>query len=282
MRDLLADLSPIEMPAPEPAASLRGPAQITVVAGDFHWPQHDEACENILLRVIDDIVPGLVILNGDLCDFNAISRYPRDPLTENWSLMDERRDMWEFLHRLERVMHRDAMLFETSANHSGGSREGRWRRYLSERIPEIASDPLVAEALSYKKMFHPPWSRISEAEEYVQIVPGLIALHGDVVRKNAAYSAVGMVDKWQVSLIHNHSHRMGHTSYRVPAIGTRPEGLVRAYEAGCMCKLTPTYGKGYDWQNGFCVVEHDGTDFNVVPIHIHNNKAMYQGRVYHG
>lgn len=276
--DDLEALAPIVLPPPPPPACKIGATETTIVGGDFHFgpDSHSPECEEIFLNVIRDLRPKKVILNGDLPDMLAISHYPKD-VRLKVDLGEERRQMHNFLYRLHEIVAPwDGEIVETNANHSGESQESRWWRYLSDRIPALAGDPEFQPLLSYRAMWYPGWARIRTVD-YEVICPGLIALHGDLVRSKAAYTAKAMLEKWRHNLVHGHTHRMGATGYRVPGIAGQREHQMRAYEGGCMCNLTPTYGSGSatDWQNGFTIFRHDEDgDFGTEQVLIHNKKAV--------
>ena len=82
----------------------------------------------------------------------AVSRYPKD-IRSNYSLLDERKAYHAFIDDLFEVADYDAEILEVNANHSGNDVTGRWWRYLSERISELASLPEIREVLSYEKIF---------------------------------------------------------------------------------------------------------------------------------
>jgi len=255
-----ADLAPIHLSPPPRPKKLVTSTKSTLVAGDFHFgpESYDPDNEEILLAVARDLRPQVVVLNGDLPDMLAVSKYPAD-VRIRIDLGEERRQMHKFLYRLKEITDVfGGKIVETNANHSGESHESRWWRYLSDRIPEVAKDPEFQSKLTYKAMWHPEWADIDIVDYHV-ICPGLIAIHGDIVRPKAAYSARGMLEKWRHNLVHGHTHRMGATAYRVPGIASKKEHQMRAYEGGCMCSLNPIYGSGTaaDWQNGFIIFRHD-------------------------
>jgi hypothetical protein len=270
----LDQLAPIVLPPPKPRPTAKADTSITVVAGDFHFGQDTNSpeCEEILLAAIRDLQPGTVVLNGDLPDMMAVSRFPKDYRT-NSSMRVEKRQMHEFLHRLLTASPK-SRLIETNANHSGNGVESRWSRYLSDRIPEVMEDPENQERFSYQSMFHPSWASI-ELVDIHTITSGMVALHGDIVRSHGAYSARGMLEKWRVSLIHGHTHRFGQHGYRVPAVAGKREHQMRAWEGGCCCRLTAPYAAMTNWQQGFSIIRHDDDGlFGVEQVLIHEGAAI--------
>ncbi len=267
-------LAPLVYPAPKLKPTAKANTDITMVAGDFHWGEDTGSpeCEEIFLDCVKDLAPGTIVLNGDLPDLLGLSRFPKDYRTKN-SLAFERRAMFDFLHRL-RTVAPAATIIETNANHSGNGIESRWSRYLSERIPELMEDPDLHQRFSYQAVFHPEWASLQLVDYHV-ICPGLIAIHGDVVRGHAAYSARAMLEKWRISLIHGHTHRAGYYGYRVPAVAGKREHQMRAFEGACMCRLTAPYLSVANWQQGFSIVRHDlEGNFGIEQVLIHEGVAV--------
>jgi hypothetical protein len=129
--------------------------------------------------------------------------------------------------------------------------------------------------LDYRVWWYPEWCPI-ELVDSVVIADDLLVIHGDLVRKAGAYSARGHMEKWQSSVMHGHTHRVGQSVRRVPAMGTRPDALQRAYETGCLCRLDPTYVSAPDWANGFAIVAHDPheLDYGVELVTIQRGSAV--------
>lgn len=268
------ELAPLGIPAPPINHTLRAATDITLVGSDFHLGEDTRSaqCEEIFVDVARDLQPGVIVLNGDTCDLLAVSRFPKDYRTNN-KLSVERRQFAELLYRLQEASPQSRIV-ETNANHSGDGVESRWSRYLSERIPEVMEDPELRDRWSYRNTFYPSWSD-AELVDYVTVCPGLIAIHGDIVRSQAAYSAKAMLEKWRISLIHGHTHRIGLNGYRVPGIAEKKEHQMRAYEGGCMCKLAAPYLSMANWQQGFTIVRHDAEGhFGVEPVYIHEGTAI--------
>lgn len=241
-----------------------------VVIGDTHFGSECPKTLGIFYEVLEELKPSTIILNGDTLDMTAISRYPKD-IRHTSNLKDER-DAYHKCLATIREISPTAKLYETNANHSGNSVESRWWRYLSERLGELACIPEIKEKLSYESVFLPEGADI-KLVDYVQLADNFYVMHGDVVRKHGAYSVIGMLEKWNASIMMNHTHRVGMTALRRPGIGNKSENLIKGYENGCACDLSPVYASAPNWQNGFSIVALGEGDVGVEQVIIKNGEA---------
>lgn len=262
---------PVTVTPPPKRSSKVAEAGVTVVASDFHFPLQDDAAVSIFLETVRRLKPERVILNGDLPDLLALSRYPKD-VRHVWGLKDEAETYSKFLYELEQVLPKDAQLIEIDANHSGNGTESRWWRYLSERIPELLQHPRAMSEMTYQRWWHPDWSRIEMLPEIV-LHDDLLVTHGDMARKWGGCTAKAHSERYVNSVMHGHTHRMGSHIRRVPAVGVRGEQVIRAYEIGCMCQLNPGYTAVPDWSQGFAVVVGTGSSYAVELVNIIEGRA---------
>jgi hypothetical protein len=267
-------LRPVELPAPERARVMGKPNGFTLVIGDMHFPKHDERTLAIFIQTVAALKPQRVILNGDTVDLLAVSKYPKDARRRfKWELRDEVAAFHGFLRELHTIGDAWGLeVVETDSNHAGNGTGGRWWRYLSDRCPELLGHSEAEERLSYQSWFYPRWSTIRLVESVV-IADDLLVLHGDMVRGKGGYTARAHMEKWQSSTLNNHTHRAGSTVRRIPAVGSRGEGVQRSYEIGCACDLSPVYASVPDWANAFGVIAHDATSYGVEIVHVTNGRA---------
>jgi len=268
--DFLEQLAPINVSPSYYGDSVTELTDYAVVGSDFHFGCHDEPSINIFLEVIRQIKPRTIILNGDTMDFLAISKYPKD-IHRCWSLQDERIAYHSFLDNLIEVAG-GADIYETVSNHSGQSVDGRWRRYLSERLGELSCLPDIADKLSYENIFMGTYQDFVSHVDYVAL-NDLIVTHGTTVRKNGGQSARGEIDKWHTSILHGHTHRIGSSCQRVPTIAGRPEQQLIGIEGGCLCNLDPVYGSNLNWQKGFNIISLGNETFGCEQVYIKGNAA---------
>jgi transposase-like protein len=270
--EFLSSLAPININIAKPSTTTQPCGDYAMVIGDMHFGHECEKTLNIFFETVRQLNPHTIILNGDTLDMTSISKYPKD-IRLNTSLLNERIAYQKFLATL-RSISPYSHVFETNANHSGDGVEGRWWRYLSDRLGELRSLPDIAQKLSYENVFLDPKFNV-ELVDYVELPGGLFVMHGDVVRKHGGYSARGLLEKWFTSIIGNHTHRVGMTSQRIPSIGNRPDQIITVYENGCACSLTPIYASAPNWQNSFCIVSTDSENdiYSVEQVIIQGDKA---------
>ena len=268
----LEQLAPIELPDIFISNPKKELSNYVIVLNDLHFPLHCQKSIDIALTVIDELKPKSIIINGDSLDMLAISRYPKDIRTQ-YSLLEERIEYHKFLYSLIEISN-GAEIIEVHGNHSGDSTFGRWWRYLGERIPELACLPDIKEKLSYQNVFLGDLQNHISMADYVELTPDLVVLHGDVVRKHGGASARGTLDKYFQSCIMGHTHRVGSTAQRIPAMGKRKDKQIYAFELGCLCQLAPLYGVAPNWQNAFGIVSLGEDDsYGIETVMVNNGKA---------
>lgn len=268
--EFLAQLAPIKIEPQYEDESKITFNDYAVVGSDFHFGCHDKRAIDIFLETISQLKPKTIILNGDTMDFLAISKYPKD-LKHNWSLQKEREEYHAFLYELVGISG-GAEIFETVSNHSGQSVDGRWRRYLSDRIGELGCLPEILETLSYENVFMGDYKNRVKHVDYVEL-NGLIVTHGTTVRSSGGASCLAEVNKWNSSILHGHTHRIGSSCKRIPAIGSKKEQQLYGFEGGCLCALDAAYGTAMNWNQGFNIVGLGGDTFSMEQVMINDGEA---------
>ena len=262
LKEFILNLSPIHYNAPKRPVVYQEANKIALIIGDTHFGCEHQPTLDLFLKTVEELKPEKVIINGDSCDLFAVSKYPKD-VRHTYSLFQER----EAYHRFLKILHDitapyNSEIIETNSNHSGENTQSRWWRYLSDRIGEISDLPEVIEALSYENVFFPKFEgcRMSLVD-YVELVPEFIIMHGDMVRKKGGMSGIGMMEKYNTSIIMNHCHRTGSSIRRLPSIGSKPDKFLRVYENGCAADISKcTYTSAADWSNGFSIVNYSNID----------------------
>ena len=266
----LEQLAPIKVDSLNNNSVSYGLNEYAVVGSDFHFGCHDESAINIFLETIAELQPRTIVLNGDTMDMLAISKYPKD-IKKHWSLLDERQAYHQFLDDLISISN-GAKIYETVSNHSGQSIDGRWRRYLSDRLGELGCLPEITDRLSYQNVFMGDYQNRVEHVDYVDL-NGLIVTHGTTVRGAGGASAKGEIEKWHTSILHGHTHRIGSSCKRIPAFGNRPDKQIYGFEGGALCSLDAVYSSTCNWQQGFNIIALNDDSFGVEQVMINSGLA---------
>lgn len=259
LAELYDFLRPVDLPPLERPTVTTSAASAWVVSSDHHWGCQDERVESVILQAIERIKPRGYILNGDGPDLLALSQYPKDARRgKSWELRDEQRAAKSWWRSVGSLMQQwNGELFETEANHSGNAIASRWRRWLNENASALFQLDGFEEDCHYGRYFHHPDVPVSLVDEKI-IAGELRVRHGELVRKHGGYSARAHGDKWQSSVLHGHTHRLGSSIKRRPGIpGVRPDEFLRTYETGCACRMDMDYCPGADWQHGFGIIHVD-------------------------
>jgi hypothetical protein len=283
LKEFLENVKYVQYPAPTKPKTYSVANKSTMIIGDMHFGFECWDTINIFLQAVEELKPERIILNGDTVDLLSISKYSKDP-RHTHSINDEIEAYHKFLKILHDITESfNSEILETNGNHSGNGIEGRWWRYISasDDIKQLLELPQIAENLSYTKVFHPQkeWSRIrlvdssDDMDSLVELPNNVFVYHGDIVRKHGGFSARGNFEKHFASTITSHTHRLGSTYQTIPKIGSRPMEVIENHEIGCACKLNPTYVKGANWQNGFCIVNYTENSTGVELVKVTNKKA---------
>jgi hypothetical protein len=208
------ELSPLERPRAKARAT-----SAWIVSSDHHWGCHDERAEAILLQAIEAVRPRGYVLNGDGADLLALSKYPKDARRgKSWELREEQHAAKSWWRSVGSLMQQwDGALYETEANHSGNQIASRWRRWLNENASALFQLDGFEEDCTYQRYFHHPDVPVAMVEEVV-IAGEMRVRHGELVRKHGGYSARAHGDKYQTSVMHGHTHRIGSSIKRRPGI----------------------------------------------------------------
>jgi len=239
---------------------------------DIHIPYHDPYAWQLTLNIVKEVKPTRINIAGDALDFYQLSTFDKDPKQLESGRLQEDFDQWFHMAReLQRAAPPTCEYKYLPGNH-----EDRLRRYLN-RNPELYG----LRALELPSLLRLDELGIDYHESEIEVVPGLLVIkHGDVVRKDSAFSAKGELEKekYAISTITGHTHRLG-TFYARTRLR-----VVKAHENGCLCLLNPEYVKNPNWQQGFTMTTHFGGElFHVEDVPFLNSgervKAVVLGQV---
>jgi len=104
---------------------------VIVVASDAHyWPGVESTAHKALLKVVKDLSPSIVVMNGDVFDGSSISRFPKQGWGRTPTVKEELVAVGERLSEIEAVAG-NAKLWWTMGNH-----DMRFESRLAQAVPE--------------------------------------------------------------------------------------------------------------------------------------------------
>lgn len=253
-------------PMPPSKADAWAPYELEVtgtvgVLSDIHVPYHDE----VALRAAVDQLRGdkidALVLNGDTCDFYAISRYTKNPKKRKFSAeVDAARDMLAWI----RGQFPSIPIVFKAGNH-----EERWNHWLWQHAPEISDDKRTGLDEWLDMADH----GIAYVDDQRPILAGqLPILHGHEKGKGFAApvnQARGAFLRLQHTVLEGHGHRT--SAHCEPDMFGRE---IFCWSTGCLCDLRPEYARINKFNHGFASVRvHADGQFDVSNFRIANGKV---------
>ena len=232
------------------------------ILSDVHVPYHSEvAVAAAVGHLKEENLSGL-LLNGDIADFYAISRYMKDPAKRDFK--GELESVRGFLGWLRQEFPGIPIVYKT------GNHEDRWQHWLFQHAAEISDD---------RRMSLTAWLDLDKldielVEDQRPVMLGkLPVLHGHELPKGMAAPVNVARGAWMRTLstcLVGHSHR---TSNHAESDMWHHE--TACWSTGCLCDLRPDYAVINRWNHGFAVCTvHDRGAFDV-----HNYRVMQDGTV---
>lgn len=243
------------------AVQIKGAKRILVI-GDLHIPWHDEEAVALALKYGKDRDADTILINGDMVDFYAISRWETDPKKRD--LAGEVDAGIEFLKHIREMFPKAKIVWKE------GNHEERWEAYLRKKASEL---------LGLKRF---TWQAVYELEEHgIEHVGDcrpaklgkLHIIHGHEYRfaiQNPVNPARGLFNRGKVHAVTNHFHQFSSHSER-----RLDQKVITTWSIGCLCDLHPEYAVLNNWQHGFAFVEVSASGaFEVT------NTRIIEGKVY--
>lgn len=237
----------------------------TFVLSDMHIPFHDEETIRNVFDCIVDRQPKYIVLLGDILDCYSISRFLKDP-SRYRNLQDEINVFYKMMRTLMKEIP------NTEIHYVLGNHENRLEKLVREN-----SGLYGLKKLEPREVFRLDDLGIAYHKTKV-VIDDFIYYHGDVVRKDSAYSAKAeFYDHNCNSGISGHTHRAG-SYYK-----TYAKKVGFWLENGCLCKIEPDYINDPDkanWQHCINIIDsYDGINQGSQII-INDHKFSYGGKIY--
>lgn len=235
----------------------------TLILSDIHIPFHDDAALVAAMEFGIKNKCDQVLLNGDIIDNYATSRWEPDPrLRDPQGELDATR---AFLASVKKAFPK-AKVFYKHGNH-----EDRWELYMRRNAPIL----LEVDEFQLGKLLDLEGQGITEiATRQIMHLGKLTVLHGHELPRGISSPvnpARTLYMRLAATSLMGHLHqRSMHTES-----GGYPKKHITTWSTGCLCDMTPEYATINKWSHGGAIVDcaKDG-NFDV------NNFGIIDGRVY--
>ena len=232
------------------------------IISDVHVPYHSEIAVAAAVGFLKEQNLAGLLLNGDICDFYAISRYMKDPKKRDFK--GELESVRAFLAWLRQEFPTIPIVMKS------GNHEERFNHWLWQHAAEISDDPRMSLGAWLDLDTH----GIELVEDMRPVMLGkLPVLHGHELPKGMAAPVNVARGAWMRTLstcLVGHSHR---TSNHAESDMWHKE--TACWSTGCLCDLRPEFSIINRWNHGFAVATvHNGGAFDV-----QNYRVMSDGTV---
>jgi hypothetical protein len=232
------------------------------IISDVHVPYHSEIAVAAAIGFLKDQNLSALLLNGDIADFYAISRYMKDPSQRDFKA--ELEAVRSFIAYLRQEFPGIPMVLKE------GNHEYRWKSWLFQHAAEISDDPRMSLGAWLDLDKH----GVELVEDKRPVMLGkLPVFHGHELPRGMAAPvnvARGVWMRMKGTGLVGHHHR---TSNHAESDWRHTE--TANWSVGCLCDLTPEYARINAWNHGFAVATlHKGGAFDV-----NNYRVMGDGTV---
>jgi predicted phosphodiesterase len=226
------------------------------ILSDVHIPYHSETALGAAVGYLQKVGIDGLVLNGDMLDFYAISRFVKNPRLRNFAA--ELAAGRHFLGWIRDQFPEIPIVFKL------GNHEERWRAYLWQHAIEISEEPEMGLAA----WMHLDRHKMQIVEDKRPIMVGkLPVLHGH--EKGAGITAPvnqarGAFLRLHHTVLEGHGHRT--SAHCEPDMFGRE---VFCWSTGCLADLRPEYARFAKYNHGFALVTvQPGGDFDVQNLRI--------------
>ncbi len=239
-----------------------GPLRALILA-DPHIPYYDKEGTICALKYGKEHNANMILLNGDIADFFAISSWEPDPRKRDFA--QEIRDVKDFLGVVRDTFPRARIIYKL------GNHEERLIRYMRVKAPELLGLPEFEID-----------SVLGLADNDIQLVTDnrpirlgdLNVIHGHEFKwaiSNPVNPARGLFLRGKSHGVCGHFHQSSQHSER-----SLEQKVISTWSTGCLCDLHPEFRPLNNWNHGFMVAEisKDGS-FEVSNLRIIHGKAYY-------
>jgi predicted phosphodiesterase len=231
-----------------------------LLLSDIHVPFHNIQALTLALKYGLDNDVNTILLNGDIIDFYAISRFEKDPRKRNFGhevLMTR-----QFLTTLRKLFPNAAIYYKC------GNHDVRYDHYIMRNAPDL----LGMNEFSFESLMHLDKLDITFIPDKQIIHAGqLTILHGHELG-SSVFSPVniarGLFLRAKASALCGHHHQA--SEHTEPNINGK---ITTCWSVACLCELHPDYMPLNKHHHGFAhITVLDNGDFEVSNYRIVNGK----------
>jgi predicted phosphodiesterase len=228
------------------------------VISDIHIPYHDEVAVRAAVSHLKDAGLDGLVINGDLADFYAISRFTKDPRQRDFS--GELEACRDFIGWLRDQFPKIPIIY------AAGNHEERWQHYIWQHAPELSKDKMMC----LQQWLHLDKHDITLVEQQRPILLGkLPVLHGHQLARGFAAPvnpARGAFMKTHSTCLVGHHHQTS-----VHASSNLWHDETTCWSVGCLSYLSPEYSRVNNYNHGCATVRvHKNGEFDVTNMRISN------------
>lgn len=256
------ELPPLPESYAKPWEPFHVSARHILVLSDLHYPYHDPVAIECALSFGDRFKPDAILVNGDLIDFERISRFDYDahgPSTDDSIGM-----VRTFWHHVRKRFPR-AKRFWKFGNH-----DERMELYIMRNAEEAT----LSTRTKWRDDAGVTEHGVTVISEKRPVMLGkLRVLHGHEKGKgvfNPVNQARGAFLRLVSSVLEGHGHRTSEHTER-----TADGEIISCRSTGCLCGLWPDYARINKWDQSFATVEVAKDGNYVCRIH-----RIIDGRIY--
>lgn len=233
-----------------------------LILSDIHIPYHDDNSLEIALQHAENEKIDHILLNGDICDFFAVSRWMKNP--EERNLAKELQMTRQFLGHLKQRFPESRIIYKI------GNHEERWQNYLYTKAPEVVgvNDFEMRSLLEFNKfgIEEVTSKQMIKAGRHLTIIHG----HEKFGGSGVVNPARGLYNTMKVCSIMGHHHQSSSHAEK-----SADDKFIACWSIGCLCELHPEYAPINKWNHGFAILDLNGNDFNMTNLRIVNNKVNH-------
>lgn len=245
--DFMDNIYPTHTNHTEPLHLSKGNAMII---GDIHGLTHHYMLRDFFLYAKKEEVD-TIILNGDIVDFDDISRFPQ---------MDRTKPFQKEVEFVQELLCEISDLFPDARKiYKIGNHELWWDRELW-RNAKLMSNEAVSERLKFEDLLNLRNLGYDVVYDRQPLELGkLTVFHGHEAKRGGKYIANTILEYYKKDVCFNHFHRVDFAKFDVYGGNT-----IKSYALPCARNLDASYtGNNNQWVAGFGICNFTETDYEM-------------------